>query len=227
MGGVAGVLQPINQHLEAGAEPLVAVVDPDVFAQGDQGGEAVGGQRAEELVQLASDGVVADPLFVDRGGRTADGKADGVVEQQEEGQPGLSVAEPGRLQRPKERLGQGQGVRSQRVAGFEDSSHAGMVLEHLAEPVGQDLELFGPAQGGVQVEVDLGQDAVEEQILELLFVADVVIEGAGDDPEAGGQAAHGQGVGAVVGDDRQRLFDDAFAGKPVTAVLVVAGRVEP
>jgi hypothetical protein len=34
-------------------------------------------------------------------------------------------------------------------------------------------------------------------------------------------------VGAVVGDDRQRLFDDAFAGKPVTAVLVVAGRVEP
>jgi hypothetical protein len=102
-----------------------------------------------------------------------------------------------------------------------------MGLEHLAQSVGQDLELLGPAQRGVQAEVNLGQDAVEEQVLELLFVADVVIEGAGDDPQAGGQAAHGQGVGAVMGDDRQRLFDNAFTGKPVTAVLVVAGRAKP
>jgi hypothetical protein len=68
--GRCGVFQPIDQHLEAGGEPLVAVVDPDVLAEGDQGGEAVGGQRAEELVQLGSDGVVADALFVDRGGRS-------------------------------------------------------------------------------------------------------------------------------------------------------------
>jgi hypothetical protein len=86
---------------------------------------------------------------------------------------------------------------------------------------------FSVHQGGVQVEVDLGQDAVEEQVLELLFVADMVVEGAGDDAQAGGQAAHGEGVGAVVGDDRQRLFDDAFAGQLRAAVLVVAGRVEP
>jgi hypothetical protein len=99
------VFQPVNQHLEAGGEPLVAVVDPDMFAQGDQGGEAVGGQRAEELVQLGPGGRVAEALFVDRGGRTADGKADGVVEQQEEGQPGFSVAESGRLQRGQEGLG--------------------------------------------------------------------------------------------------------------------------
>jgi hypothetical protein len=221
------VFQPVNQDLEAGGEPLVAVVDPDVFAQGDQGGEAVGGQRSEELVQLASDGVVAEALFVDRGGRSADGKADGVVEQQKEGQPGLAVAEPGRLQRGQERLGQGQGVRSQWVAGLEDSSHAGMGLKHLAQPMGQDLELLGPAQGGVQVEVDLGQDTVEEQVLELLFVADMVIEGARDDPEAGGQAAHGQSLRAVLGDDRQRLFDDPFAGELGAAVLVVAGRAKP
>jgi hypothetical protein len=54
------MFQPISQHLEAGGKPLVAVVDPDVLAEGDQGGEAVGGQRAEELVQLASDRRVAD-----------------------------------------------------------------------------------------------------------------------------------------------------------------------
>jgi hypothetical protein len=44
------MLKPVDQHLETGGEPLVAVVDPDVLAEGDQGGEAVGGQRAEELV---------------------------------------------------------------------------------------------------------------------------------------------------------------------------------
>jgi hypothetical protein len=43
MQGIACVFQPVNQDVEAGGEPLVAVVDPDVFAQGDQGGEAVGG----------------------------------------------------------------------------------------------------------------------------------------------------------------------------------------
>jgi hypothetical protein len=55
----------------------------------------------------------------------------------------------------------------------------------------------------------------------------MVIERAGDDPQAGGQAAHGQGLDAVVGDDRQRLFDDAFAGELGAAVLVVAGRAKP
>ena len=59
------MLKPVNQDVEAGGEPLVAVVDPDVFAQGDQGGEAVGGQRAEELVELRPGGWVADALLVD------------------------------------------------------------------------------------------------------------------------------------------------------------------
>jgi hypothetical protein len=89
------VFQPINQHVQAGGEALVAVVDPDVLAEGDQGGEAVGRQRAEELVQLGSDGWVADALFVDRGWGGADGKADGVVDQQGEGKAGLAVGEPG------------------------------------------------------------------------------------------------------------------------------------
>ena len=61
------MLQPVDQHLEAGGEPLVAVVDPDVLAEGDQGGKAVGGQRTEELVQPGSDRRVADALLVDRG----------------------------------------------------------------------------------------------------------------------------------------------------------------
>ncbi len=44
-GGVVGMFQPGNQRLQASAEPLVAVVDPDVLPQGDQGGEASGGSE--------------------------------------------------------------------------------------------------------------------------------------------------------------------------------------
>jgi hypothetical protein len=102
-----------------------------------------------------------------------------------------------------------------------------MGLEHLAQPVGQDLELLGPGQGGIEVDVDLGQDAVKEQVLELLLVADVVVERAGDDPQARGQAAHGQGLDALLGDDRERLGDHLLAGELGAAVLVVGGRVKP
>ena len=127
----------------------------------------------------------------------------------------------------KEGLGQGQGVGAEGVAGLEDPGDPGMGLEHPAQPMAQDLELLAPAKGGVQVEVDLGQDAVKDQVLELLLVADVMVEGAGDDPKAGGQAAHGQGLRAVVGDDRQRLGDHPLAGEPGTTVMIVAGRVKP
>jgi hypothetical protein len=178
-------------------------------------------------VQLVSGGWVADPLLVDRVGGAADGEADGVVDQQEEGQPGLAVTEPGRLQRPEERLGQGQGVGSEGVAGLEDAGHPGMVLEHRAQPMGQELELAGPVRGWAQAHVDLGQHVVEDQVVQLLLVADVMVEGAGNDLEAGGQAAHGEGLDAVVGDDREGLGDHPFAGELVAAVMVDDGRVEP
>jgi hypothetical protein len=96
-----------------------------------------------------------------------------------------------------------------------------MGLEHLAQPVGQDLELLGPGQGGIEVDVDLGQDAVKEQVLELLFVADVVVERAGDYAQARGQAAHGEGLDALLGDDREDLGDHLLAGELGAAVLVV------
>jgi hypothetical protein len=102
-----------------------------------------------------------------------------------------------------------------------------MGLQDLAEPVGQDLELLGPAQGGVDVDVDLGQDVVQDQVLELLFVANVMVDGAGDDPQAGSQAAHGEGLDAVLGDHRQRLGDDPLGGELGAAVGIVDGWAEP
>jgi hypothetical protein len=108
---------------------------------------------------------------------------------------------------------------AQGVAGLEDLGQAGVGLQHPAEPVGQDGELAGPAQGGIQAQVDLGQHGVQDQVLEALFVADMVVQGPGDDPQAGGQAAHGQGLEAVVGDDGQGLGDHLVAAELGAAVL--------
>jgi hypothetical protein len=138
------VLQPVDQHVQAGREPLVAVVEPDMLAEGDQGGEAFGRERAEELVQLGSDRRVADALLVDGGTGAADRKANGVVDQEEERQAGLALGEPGGLQRPQERLGKGEGVRPERVAGLEDPGDAGMLFEHRPEPMGEQLDPLGP-----------------------------------------------------------------------------------
>jgi len=57
-----------------------------------------------------------------------------------------------------------------------------MLLEYLAQPIGEDLELLGPGQGRVEVEVDLDEHAVKQQVLELLFTAEVVVGRARDDP---------------------------------------------
>src|SRR5215213_1907725 len=71
VGRTPRLLQPVDQDVQAGGEPLLAVVDPDMLAEGDQGREAVAGQRTEELVQLGSDRCIADPLLVDGGTRAA------------------------------------------------------------------------------------------------------------------------------------------------------------
>jgi hypothetical protein len=60
-----------------------------------------------------------------------------------------------------------------------------------------------------------------------LLVADVVVEGAGDHSQAGGQAAHGERLDAVLGDDREGLGDHSVASQLVAAVRVVDGWVEP
>jgi hypothetical protein len=56
--------ESVDQDVEAGGEALVVVVEPDVLAEGDQGGEAVGGQGAEELVELGAGRRVAEALLV-------------------------------------------------------------------------------------------------------------------------------------------------------------------
>jgi hypothetical protein len=69
-----------------------------------QGGEAAGGQGAEECVQLLSGRAVAKALLGGRGG-AGEGEAEGVVVDEAEGQGGLAAGQAGRVQRREERLG--------------------------------------------------------------------------------------------------------------------------
>ena len=56
-------LQAGDEDVEAGGEPLVAVVGPGVRAEGGQCGEPAGGQGAQEGVQLGPGGGVLDALL--------------------------------------------------------------------------------------------------------------------------------------------------------------------
>jgi hypothetical protein len=47
-------VDPGEEGVEAGGEPLVAVVGPDVLAEGGDGGEALGWQGPEEGVELVA-----------------------------------------------------------------------------------------------------------------------------------------------------------------------------
>jgi HSP20 family protein len=79
-----GRVDPGEERVEAGGESLVAVVGPDVLADGGEGGEAIGRQGPEEGVQPVLGRGVVDALLVD-GGAVAEREAEGVVVDQAEG----------------------------------------------------------------------------------------------------------------------------------------------
>ena len=93
--------------------------------------------------------------------------------------------------------------------------------------MGQDLELVGPAQGVIHVDVDLGQDVVKYQVLELLLVADVMVDGARTTPR---RAARLRMVRAWTPSFAMTVSASATTRSRVsrgTTVLIVDGRVKP
>jgi hypothetical protein len=88
-------------------------------------------------------------------------------------------------------------------------------------------DLTGPGEGGVSPVVDLGQDAIKDEIVQLVLAGDVAVQRGGDHAEAGGEGAHAQGGSAVGADDRQGFGDDAVAGERAAAALLTAWGVEP
>jgi HSP20 family protein len=229
--GLPGVAAPgcfdaAEEGVEAGGEPLVAVVGPDVLAEGSQRREAVSGQRAEERVQLAPGRGVLDALLVD-GGAVAEREPEGVVVDQGERQGGFPFGQAGCPQRCQERLGQGEGVWPEGVAGLEQPGDAGVVFQDRPQPVREHLDLLGPGEGVAGLAVDLGQDPVHDEVAELFLAAHVPVQRGGDHAEAGGQGAHAQGGGAVGADDRERLGDHPLAGERTAGSLIGVGGAEP
>ena len=84
---------------------------------------------ALRTIGMAAAVTVTDALLVGGDGRATGRKAGGVVDDEEVGQAGLALPEPGGLQRLQERLGHGQGVRPQRVTQPQQSGDAGVALE--------------------------------------------------------------------------------------------------
>jgi hypothetical protein len=93
--------------------------------------------------------------------------------------------------------------------------------------VREHLDSLGPGEGRVEVAVDFSEDCVENEVLELLLVSDMPIQGPGHDPEASGEGAHAQRVHTVGPDNRERLGHGALAGQCAATVLLDERRGEP
>jgi len=74
------------------------------------------------------------------------------------------------VQRCEERLGEGEGVWPEGVAGLEQSGDAGMVLKDRPQPVRERLDLLGPGEARIDLAVDLGEDPVEDEVVKLLLL---------------------------------------------------------
>jgi hypothetical protein len=67
----------------------------------------------------------------------------------------------------------------------------------VADGLAEGGELLGPVAGGVGLDGEAGVDLVDEPVDQIRLAADMGVQGGGGDPEAVGQAAHGQGAGAL------------------------------
>jgi hypothetical protein len=93
--------------------------------------------------------------------------------------------------------------------------------------MGQRGELFGPGECGVDVAVDLGEHAVQDEVLESFLAAHVAVERAGDHVEAGGEGAHGQRRDTLLGNEGECLGHHAVPGEGGAPLVGGLGTVKP
>ena len=124
----------------------------------------------------------------------------------------------------EEGLGEGQGVWPEGIAGLEQPGGARMVFQDRAQAVREDLDVLGPGTGVIDIAVDLGQNRVEDEVVELLLVAHVAVQRAGNHSQTRGEGAHAERIHAVGADDREGLGDDPLAGQRASGALVLDDR---
>jgi hypothetical protein len=82
----------------------------------------------------------------------------------------------------------------------------------VAVRAGHLLQTFGPVVLGRR-ELDLGEDPPDDEVEELGFVGDVVVDRHGLHPQYGPQAPHAERVHALLVDELNRSLEDAFLCK--------------
>ncbi len=110
-----------------------------------------------------------------------------------------------------------------RVSRGDEGEGQGVVERELAHVVRHPLEEGLPAVGGLHaragVDLEPGDEAVDDAFEEVLAAVDVAVERHGLDSEPGAEPAHRQRVDALGVDERDGLRDDALPGQ----ALAVAG----
>jgi hypothetical protein len=81
-------------------------------------------------------------------------------------------------------------------------------------------------RAGAGLAVDLGQDAVEDEVVKLVLAVNVAVQRGGNHAEAGSEGAHAQGRCAMAADDRESLSHETVAGEHAAAVLLAVRRTE-
>ena len=94
-----------------------------------------------------------------------------------------------------------------------EGDHGGVGEQVGADGLAEGGQLLGPVAARVGVQVQVGVDLVDQPVDQVGLAADVGVEGVGGDTEAVGQAAHGQGPGAVLFEQGQGFVDDLLAGQ--------------
>jgi hypothetical protein len=60
-------------------------------------------------------------------------------------------------------------MRPEGVTSLQQAGDPRMVLEHVAQPISEQLDLLGPRQCLVNDAVDLGEHSINDQVLQLLL----------------------------------------------------------
>ena len=198
---------------------------------GELGSVALGvgegaGQRGEPAQQfVAADhpaAVAVAALLVHQGGLEAVG-AD--VEQQGVDCPGSDLrAGASGEQDGEHSLADAKRVQIGRGDGEGRPGDAG-VAQVLVAQLGADADELLPPGGGVGLgQVDLGAQAADEQLVQVLFVDHVSVERRRAGLQRGGDAPHRQGLVSLFSHDAERGADD---GLDRDRLLGAAGRAAP
>ena len=130
-------------------------------------------------------------------------------QQRPEGDDPVGAGEPAVGQRPQHGLAPAQRRLDPVAADEQEWDGGGVGADGVPHPLAHRGHPLGPRGAGPEVvEVDRGQDPLDDQALQLLPAADVAVERHGADAELAGDGPHRQPLQAPALDHRQRRLRD-------------------